>query len=153
MSNPENGPQLPAIRWPVPKNNRGGEFSNLEEMLAHLEGEATGHWLIGRNGMWHGGIHISDTTTPWCALSGQAMNEAVDFPVPFPGEQAVRCMADGERWWPTWLQFSLPDVSAHNVYYVKYAGFVVKFMRTSLSGTYRRISRLLKFSCGFTITS
>ncbi|ENN3157478.1 hypothetical protein AB9P26_000395 [Salmonella enterica] len=37
MSNPENGPQLPAIRWPVPKNNRGGEFSNLEEMLAHLE--------------------------------------------------------------------------------------------------------------------
>ncbi|ECG1309347.1 hypothetical protein DU152_03460 [Salmonella enterica subsp. diarizonae] len=54
---------------------------------------------------------------------------------------------------PIWLQFSLPDVSAHNVYYVKYAGFVVKFMRTSLSGTYRRISRLLKFSCGFTITS
>ncbi len=36
MSNPENGPQLPVIRWPVPKNNRGGEFSNLEEMLAHL---------------------------------------------------------------------------------------------------------------------
>ncbi|MEE9684786.1 pesticin C-terminus-like muramidase [Lelliottia amnigena] len=96
MSQPENGPFIPAIRWPVPKNNRGGEFSNLEEMLAHLEGEATGHWLIGRNGMWHGGIHITDTTTPWCALSGQAMNEAVDFPVPFKGEQAVRCMADGE---------------------------------------------------------
>ena len=96
MSKPENGPFIPAIRWPVPKNNRGGEFSNLEEMLAHLEGEAAGHWLIGRNGMWHGGIHISDTTTPWCALSGQAMNEAVDFPVPFQGEQAVRCMADGE---------------------------------------------------------
>lgn len=96
MSQPENGPFIPAICWPVPKNNRGGEFSHLEEMLAHLEGEAAGHWLIGRNGMWHGGIHISDTTTPWCALSGQAMNEAVDFPVPFQGEQAVRCMADGE---------------------------------------------------------
>ncbi|MGK3143636.1 hypothetical protein [Pantoea sp. C2G6] len=96
MSKPENGPQFPAIRWPVPKNNRGREFSNLEEMLAHLEGEAIGHWLIGRNGMWHGGIHITDTTTPWCALSGQAMNEAVDFPVPFKGEQAVRFMADGE---------------------------------------------------------
>lgn len=38
MSQPENGPFIPAIRWPVP-NNRGGEFSNLEEMLAHLEGE------------------------------------------------------------------------------------------------------------------
>ncbi|TKI02231.1 hypothetical protein [Martelella alba] len=87
MSKPKNGQQLPTIRWPVPKNNRGGEFSNLEEVLAHLEGEAAGHWLIGRNGMWHGGIHISDTTTPWCALSGQAMNEAVDFPVPFKGEQ------------------------------------------------------------------
>jgi len=36
MSQPENGPFIPAIRWPVPKNNRGGEFSNLEEMLAHL---------------------------------------------------------------------------------------------------------------------
>ncbi|EID8007375.1 hypothetical protein NFY42_003993 [Salmonella enterica] len=95
MSQPENGPFIPAIRWPVP-NNRGGEFSNLEEMLAHLEGETAGHWLIGRNGMWHSGIHISDTTTPWCALSGQAMNEVVDFPVPFKGEQAVRCMADGE---------------------------------------------------------
>jgi len=45
MSKPENGPQIPAIRWPVPKNNRGGDFINLEEMLAHLEGEATGHWL------------------------------------------------------------------------------------------------------------
>ncbi|HFO5334348.1 TPA: hypothetical protein ACHJ9Y_004872 [Escherichia coli] len=96
MSKPENGQQLPTICWPVPKNNRGGEFSNLEEMLAHLEGEATGHWLIGRNGMWHGGIHITDTTTPWCALSGHSMNEAVDFPVPFKGEQPVRCMADGE---------------------------------------------------------
>lgn len=96
MSKTENGQQFPAICWPVPKNNRGGEFSNLEEMLAHLEGEATGHWLIGRNGMWHGGIHITDTSTPWCALSGQSMNEAVDFPVPFKGEQPVRCMADGE---------------------------------------------------------
>ncbi len=95
MSKPENGQQFPAICWPVP-NNRGGEFSNLEEMLAHLEGEATGHWLIGRNGMWHGGIHITDTSTPWCALSGHSMNEAVDFPVPFKGEQPVRCMADGE---------------------------------------------------------
>ncbi|ECK6528547.1 hypothetical protein FR114_00695 [Salmonella enterica] len=98
MSNPENGPQLPAIRWPVPKNNRGGEFSNLEEMLAHLEGEATGHWLIGRNGMWHGGIHISDTTTPWCALSGQAMNSRYRFRGSRP------CAAwRTVRWWPTGL--------------------------------------------------
>ncbi|WP_261640624.1 hypothetical protein [Erwinia mallotivora] len=96
MLKTQNAPLLPTIRWPVPKNNRGGEFSNLREILAHLEGEAAGHWLIGRHGMWHGGIHISDATTPWCALSGQAMNEALDFPLPFPGEQPVRCMVDGE---------------------------------------------------------
>ncbi|RZN44172.1 MULTISPECIES: hypothetical protein [unclassified Escherichia] len=96
MAQSKTGSQIPAICWPVPKNNRGREFRNLEDIQAHLEGEATGHWLIGRSGMWHGGIHITDTTTPWCALSGQAVNEAVDFPVPFKGEQAVRCMADGE---------------------------------------------------------
>ena len=96
MPNPENGPQIPAIRWPVPKNNRGGEFSNLEEMLAHLEGEAAGHWLIGRNGMWHGGIHISDATIPWCALCGQAMNEAADFPVPVTGSMSLKT---GDRVW------------------------------------------------------
>jgi hypothetical protein len=46
--------------------------------------------------MWHGGIHITEATTPWCALSGKSPLEALDFPVPFKGEQAVRCMADGE---------------------------------------------------------
>ncbi|WP_371683359.1 hypothetical protein [Citrobacter sp. wls711] len=38
---------------------------------------------------------------------------------------------------PIWLQSSLPDVSAHNVYYVKYGGFILRFMSSSLSGTYR----------------
>lgn len=28
-------------------------------------------------------------------------------------------------------------VSTHNVYYVKYGGFALKFMSPSLSGTYR----------------
>ncbi len=46
--------------------------------------------------MWHGGIHITEATTPWCALSGKSPLEAIDFPVPFKGEQAIRCMADGE---------------------------------------------------------
>lgn len=51
--------------------------------------------MIGRSGMWHGGIHITEATTPWCALSGKSRLEALDFPVLFKGEQAVRCMADG----------------------------------------------------------
>lgn len=90
-------PPRPFIRvFPVPKNNRGHAFSNIDDILAHLQGEPTGHWLIGSNGMWHGGIHITDATTPWCALSGKAPQEVMEYPVPGKGEQAIRCMADGE---------------------------------------------------------
>ncbi|MCE0814096.1 hypothetical protein [Buttiauxella sp. S04-F03] len=84
------------ICWPIPSNNQGSEFANQEEILSHLGGESTGLYMIGRNGMWHGGIHITSATTPWCGLSGKAASERIDFPVPFKGEQAVRCMADGE---------------------------------------------------------
>lgn len=84
------------IVWPIPSNSRGIEFSNQEDILAHLAGESTGQYTIGRSGMWHGGIHITEATTPWCALSGKAPLEVMDFPVPFKGEQAIRCMADGE---------------------------------------------------------
>ncbi|EGG6883832.1 hypothetical protein HI972_002864 [Salmonella enterica] len=87
---------LPKIVWPIPSNNRGSEFKNQKEILSHLGGESTGLYMIGRSGMWHGGIHITEATTPWCALSGNAPLEAMDFPVPFKGEQAVQCMADGE---------------------------------------------------------
>ncbi|HGS7366647.1 TPA: N-acetylglucosaminidase, partial [Klebsiella pneumoniae] len=76
--------------------NRGSEFNNQEEILSHVRGESTGQYMIGRSGMWHGGIHITEATTPWCALSGKSPLEAIDFPVPFKGEQAIRCMADGE---------------------------------------------------------
>lgn len=95
-SNIDRKKQPIKIVWPIPSNNRGNEFSNLEDILSHLAGESTGQYAIGRSGMWHGGIHITHTTTPWCALSGKAPLEAFDFPVPFKGEQAVRCMADGE---------------------------------------------------------
>ncbi|EBC6378490.1 hypothetical protein C3570_11475 [Salmonella enterica] len=87
---------LPKIVWPIPSNPQGSEFKNQEEILSHVGGESTGQYMIGRSGMWHGGIHITEATTPWCALSGKSPLEALDFPVPFKGEQAVRCMADGE---------------------------------------------------------
>ncbi|MBX4652839.1 hypothetical protein [Klebsiella michiganensis] len=87
---------LPKIVWPVPSNSRGSEFKNQDEILSHLGGESTGLYMIGRSGMWHGGIHITEATTPWCALSGKSPLEAIDFPVTFKGEQAIRCMADGE---------------------------------------------------------
>ena len=84
------------IVWPIPSNNRGSEFGSQEDILSHLGGESTGQYAIGRSGMWHGGIHITHATTPWCALSGKVPLEALDFPVAFKGEQAIRCMADGE---------------------------------------------------------
>ncbi|MFC0139047.1 hypothetical protein ACFFJN_02305 [Erwinia mallotivora] len=36
--------------------------------------------------MWHGVIHISDATTPWCALSGQAIIRA-DAPLNWSATQ------------------------------------------------------------------
>lgn len=87
---------LPKIAWPIPANHQGKEFGDQEAILAHLAGESTGLYMIGRNGMWHGGIHITHETTPWCALSGKAPSEKIDFPLAYKGEQAVRCMADGD---------------------------------------------------------
>lgn len=97
-SEPEDKSYLPDICYPIPADSSGREFSNLDEILDHLNGENTGLYLIGRNCMWHGGIHITNVTTPWCALSGNALSEAVDFPrsYPYSGEQFVHCMADGE---------------------------------------------------------
>ncbi|HAV1831586.1 TPA: hypothetical protein JG914_004422 [Enterobacter hormaechei subsp. steigerwaltii] len=87
---------LPKFAWPVPSTKRGNDFANRDDVMSHLDGEATGWYMLGSNGMWHGGIHITNATTPWCALSGKAASEVIDFPVPFKGEQAIRCMADGE---------------------------------------------------------
>lgn len=89
-------PVLPKIAWPVPSGKSGNEFASLDDILSHLAGESTGQYTIGRNGMWHGGIHITHVTTPWCALSGKAASERIDFPVAYKGEQPVRCMADGD---------------------------------------------------------
>ena len=82
------------IVWPILLIT--GEVSSIIRKRSSHVGESTGQYMIGRSGMWHGGIHITEATTPWCALSGKSPLEALDFPVPFKGEQAVRCMADGE---------------------------------------------------------
>ncbi|EPD3289601.1 glycoside hydrolase family protein [Cronobacter sakazakii] len=88
---------LPAITFPVPSDGQGKAFSSQEEILSHLDGENSGPYLVGTQGMWHGGIHITDLTTPWCALSGNNSSE-VQYVAgnPCKGEQPVRCMADGE---------------------------------------------------------
>ncbi len=46
--------------------------------------------------MWHGGIHITDATIPWCALSTDSEPEKEYCRELYKGEQFIRCMADGE---------------------------------------------------------
>lgn len=87
---------IPEISFPVPANGKGKVFNNTDEMLRVLAGESSGLYLVGSQGMWHGGIHITDATVPWCALSGSNPSELDYVNKPYTGEQAVRCMADGE---------------------------------------------------------
>lgn len=57
----------------------GKQFTDAEEVYKALENERSGHYLLGSNKFWHGGIHISDASAPQCILN-----------------EPIRCMADGE---------------------------------------------------------
>ncbi|TPG87451.1 hypothetical protein [Pseudomonas mandelii] len=57
----------------------GKQFANGEEVYAALESETSGHYLLGSNKFWHGGIHITNASAPQCVLN-----------------EPIRCMADGE---------------------------------------------------------
>lgn len=88
--------KMPKISFPVPSNKNGHPFSSAEELLSALGGESSGLYLVGSQGMWHGGIHITDATMPWCALSTDSAAESEYRPELYKGEQFIRCMADGE---------------------------------------------------------
>ncbi|SNY35924.1 calcium-binding protein [Pseudomonas sp. B21-051] len=57
----------------------GKQFADAEEVYKALEAETAGHYLLGSNKFWHGGIHISNASAPQCILN-----------------EPIRCMADGE---------------------------------------------------------
>lgn len=88
--------KLPEISYPVPSNKNGHAFSSVEALLSMLGGESSGLYLVGSQGMWHGGIHITDATLPWCALSTDSEPEKEYCRELYKGEQFIRCMADGE---------------------------------------------------------
>lgn len=88
--------KIPKISYPVPSNKNGHAFPSTEELLSKLGSESSGLYLIGSQGMWHGGIHITDATIPWCALSTDSKPENDYCREPYKGEQFIRCMADGE---------------------------------------------------------
>lgn len=88
--------KLPEISYPVPSNKNGHAFSSVEALLSMLGGESSGLYLVGSQGMWHGGIHITDATIPWCALSTDSEPEKEYCRELYKGEQFICCMADGE---------------------------------------------------------
>lgn len=73
------------IRYPVRKAD-GREYKNYEELLTDIRKNAHGWWLIGVNRYWHGGIHISEASSPASVLSQDAPEKS--FPLQF--------MMDGE---------------------------------------------------------
>jgi len=70
----------PTLNFEYPIRNSGGQqFTDAEDLFALLEKESSGHYLLGKHGFWHGGIHFSETSAPQCVR-----------------QQPVRCIADGE---------------------------------------------------------
>lgn len=45
---------------------KGEEFKDVKALTALINGEKSGHYLLGNHNKWHGGIHISDQIAPWC---------------------------------------------------------------------------------------
>lgn len=80
----------------MPSDKNGSAFASVEALLDALCNESSGHYLVGSQGMWHGGIHITDATAPWCALSSDTGPEQAYPGGPYRGEQFIRCMADGD---------------------------------------------------------
>lgn len=54
-------------------------FTDAEELYKALGKEVSGHYLLGSNKFWHGGIHVTEKSAPQCVL-----------------DDAICCMADGE---------------------------------------------------------
>lgn len=74
------------ISYPL-RDTSGKEFRSVEDVMRLIDGEAHGTWLLGANGLWHGGIHISDISNPFSALNPDAINTGEPVPLQF--------MADG----------------------------------------------------------
>lgn len=45
---------------------KGEEFKDVKALTSLINGEQSGHYLLGNHNKWHGGVHISDKSAPWC---------------------------------------------------------------------------------------
>ncbi|QXI15883.1 hypothetical protein [Pseudomonas hamedanensis] len=69
---------LMSFQYPFRKPD-GKQFTGADEVYKVLESEVSGHYLLGSNKFWHGGLHVSNASAPQCVL-----------------DEPLRCMADGE---------------------------------------------------------
>ncbi|MBS9439858.1 hypothetical protein EAE91_22720 [Photorhabdus noenieputensis] len=82
------------ICFPVSRENDGQPYQatddkSLQAMLAKLRSEPNGAWLVGANGLWHGGVHLSDrASAPYAKLTPDLLQQDKVMP--------LRCMAEGE---------------------------------------------------------
>ncbi|MCW2457637.1 UNVERIFIED_ORG: hypothetical protein M2414_005410 [Rahnella aquatilis] len=70
------------VCYPI-RNTNGQEFRQQDEVIRLITGEAHGTWLLGTNGLWHGGIHISDISAPFSAFNPDAVNTGDPVPLQF----------------------------------------------------------------------
>ena len=73
------------ICFPARKKH-GENYATLDEMMGLIGQEKHGSWLAGTNRMWHGGIHLTETSAPGAVLQAGSMGS----PVP------LQCMVGGE---------------------------------------------------------
>lgn len=76
------------ICFPI-RDLNGKEFTSVDEVMSLINSEAHGTWLLGANGLWHGGIHISDITQPFSALNKDAHNNSDPIPLQFMADGTV----------------------------------------------------------------
>ncbi|CNI95935.1 hypothetical protein [Yersinia vastinensis] len=73
------------ICFPVRKQD-GSQYNTLDEMMGLIGREPHGSWLAGVNCLWHGGIHVSQTSAPSSVLTAENVETAVP----------LQCMVQGE---------------------------------------------------------
>lgn len=66
-----------SFQYPIRKHG-GSQFEDADELYKALEAETSGHYLLGSNQFWHGGIHITNASAPQCVR-----------------DEPVRCIGDG----------------------------------------------------------
>ncbi|EKS1979302.1 hypothetical protein ACTBAE_000309 [Klebsiella variicola] len=76
------------ISYPL-RDTNGKELCALDDVMRLIDGEAHGTWLLGANGLWHGGIHISDVSNPFSALKPDAVNTEEPVPLQFMADGTV----------------------------------------------------------------